>query len=61
VQRFRRGDELVVAKNPAFLQEYSEERARFAREYQKTAALYYTGQPDFNDILSRIHQYIERM
>lgn len=61
VQRFRRGDELVAAKNPAFLQEYSEERARFAREYQKTAALYYTGQPDFNDILSRIHQFIERM
>jgi hypothetical protein len=61
IQRFRSGDELVAAKNPAFLLEDPEERARFAREYKKTAALYYNGQPDLEDILARIHQFIEKM
>lgn len=61
IQRFRSGDELVAAKNPAFLLEDPEERARFAREYKKTAALYYNGQPDLEDILARIHQFIDKM
>lgn len=61
IQRFRSGDELVAAKNPAFLLEDPDERARFAKEYQKTAALYYNGQPDLDDILSRIHQFIGKM
>lgn len=61
VQRFRNGDELVGAKNPAFLLEDAEERVRFAREYQKTAALYYNGQPALDEILARVQQYIDRM
>ncbi len=61
VQRFRSEDALIVAENPAFILEDSKERARFASEYRKTAALYYNGQPDLNDILSRIRQFIERM
>lgn len=61
VQRFRHGDELVAAKNPAFLLEDREERVLFASEYQKTAALYYNGQPDLGGILSRIHQFIGKM
>jgi hypothetical protein len=61
VQRFRGGDELVAARNPAFLLEDREERARFASEYRKTAALYYQGQQDFAEILDRIRQYIEKM
>jgi hypothetical protein len=61
VQRFRRGDERVAARNPAFLLEDSKERARFASEYQKTSALYYNGQPDLDEILARIRQYIEKM
>ena len=61
VQRFRSGDELVAAKNPAFLLEDPNERARFASEYRKTSALYYNGQPDLGEILARIRQHIEKM
>lgn len=61
VQRFRSGDELDAAKNPALTLEDREERARFAGEYKKTASLYYKGQPDLNDILLRIDRFIDRM
>lgn len=61
VQRFRSGDELVVAKNPAFLLEDPQEHARFASEYRKTSALYYNGQPDLGEILARIRQFIDKM
>lgn len=61
VQRFRSGDELIAAKNPAFLLDDPEERERFSREYRKTSALYYNGQPDLTDIVGRIRQFIDRM
>ncbi|MDP3635891.1 MAG: nucleotidyl transferase AbiEii/AbiGii toxin family protein, partial [Azonexus sp.] len=61
LQRFRRGDELVAAKNPAFLLQDAEERTRFASEYRKTSALYHNGQPDLDEILARIRQHIEKM
>ncbi len=60
-QRFRTGDERVIAQNPAFLLEDVVERQRFITEYQKTASLYYQGQPDFEEILARIHRHILRM
>lgn len=58
-QRFRTGDELVIARNPAFVLADAGQRDRFAREYRKTAALYYQGQPDFEALLTRIHQYVD--
>lgn len=61
LQRFRSGDELVAARNPAFLLEDLEERARYEREYRKTSALYYMGQPSLDEILARIRQYTEKM
>ncbi|GAC1405477.1 MAG: hypothetical protein NVSMB6_00020 [Burkholderiaceae bacterium] len=57
-QRFRAGDEQVIARNPAFLLEDQTQRARFESEYKKTAALYYDGQPEFSAILDRIGQHI---
>ena len=60
-QRFRTGDELVIANNPAFVLGDAVERERFAREYRKTSALYYQGQPDFEALMARIHQYIDAM
>lgn len=60
-QRFRAGDEIVIANNPAFTLPDSIERNKFKTEYQKTAALYYKGQPDFDAILKRIATYIDRM
>lgn len=58
VQRFRVGDERVIARNAAFRLENFDERQRFAAEYRKTAALYYEGQPDFEDLLARIHLHV---
>lgn len=59
VQRFRSSDERVIAKNPAFLLSDAAQRRQLASEYRKTEALYYQGQPSFDEILARIHQYIQ--
>ena len=59
VQRFRSGDELVIAKNPAFTLEDPSQRALFADEYRKSSGLYYQGQPDFDALINRIWEYIE--
>jgi hypothetical protein len=61
VQRFRSGDEIIIANNPAFTLREKEIRNRFAMEYRKSNALYYQGQPDFELIMERIHQYIDVM
>lgn len=60
-QRFRSGDEQNIAQNQAFILDDPGQRHRFAREYGKTAALYYQGQPDFEALLARIHQHIDMM
>lgn len=60
-QRFRSGDELVIARNAAFRLEDPVQRETFAAEYAKTAALYYQGQPPFEEILGRIREYISAM
>ncbi len=60
-QRFRTGDEQVIARNPAFLLNNTEQRKRFAEQYQKTGALYYQGQPGFEVLMARIRQYLDVM
>jgi hypothetical protein len=61
IERFRSGDELVIAKNPAFTLKNSEQRDLFAREYKKSSALYYQGQPDFDQLLDRIGKHLKSM
>ena len=61
VQRFRTGDEQVIARNQAFVLADPAQRQQFTQEYRKTAALYYQGQPDFDALLTRIGQYIDVM
>ena len=60
-QRFRTGDELVIANNPAFTLSDPEQRVLFANEYRKTSALYYAGQPAFDELLARLELYIGSM
>ncbi len=60
-QRFRSGDELVIAQNPAFTLSDGGQRDLFAREYKKSSALYYRGQPSFDQILARMSEYIDLM
>jgi hypothetical protein len=61
VQRFRSGDELEIAKNPAFTLSDPDQRYLFAREYKKSSALYYQGQPDFDQLLDRIGKHLHSM
>ena len=60
-QRFRTGDELVIANNPAFTLTDPAQRDLFAREYKKSSALYYQGQPDFDQLLERIGKHLNSM
>ncbi len=60
-QRFRSGDEWVIANNPAFTLQDSAQRALFSREYKKSSALYHQGQPDFDQLLARIGQHLHSM
>ena len=60
-QRFRSGDELKIAKNPAFSLSEPAQRDLFAREYKKSSALYYQGQPDFDQLLARIGKHLNSM
>jgi hypothetical protein len=60
-QRFRSGDELKIAKNPAFSLSYPAQRDLFAQEYKKSSALYYQGQPDFDQLLDRIGKHLNSM
>ncbi len=60
-QRFRSGDALEIARNPAFTLPDPALRARFAQEFLKTSALYYQGQPSFEQLLERIAQHIGSM
>jgi hypothetical protein len=59
--RFPKADNQHIASNEAFLLSNTATRALYQREYEKTEALYYTGQIPFSDILARIHQHIERL
>lgn len=59
--RFPNADNQYIASNDAFLLSNPATRALYQREYEKTEALYYTGQIPFSDILARIHQYIDRL
>jgi hypothetical protein len=61
LQRFRTADELVIARNPAFVLADPSRRRAFAAEYARTQALYYQGQPPFDEIVARIHEHIDRL
>ncbi len=53
--------EIPIAANEAFTLKNPEIRALFSKRYQSTSALYYKGQPSFEDILNRIHSYLGRL
>ena len=60
-QRFRSGDESVIAKNPAFTLNDADQRELFSQEYSKSSALYYQGQPEFEQLLLRIGKHLSDM
>lgn len=61
-KRFPKADyEIPVNNNDAFLLADKDIRADFTKRYNSTAALYYKGQPPFDDLLKRIGEYIDRL
>jgi hypothetical protein len=53
--------EIPISKNEAFLISASEIRADFTARYKTTAALYYQGQPPFDELIERIAKHIKKM
>jgi hypothetical protein len=59
--RFRAADDPDITRNPAFLLSDPETRARYARAYAGTRALYYRDQPSLEAILDRIGSNAPRL
>ena len=53
--------EIPIAKNETFLLSNAEVRADFKARYNATKALYYKGQPDFDELLTRIGQHVNNL
>lgn len=53
--------EIPIAKNEAFLLTNAEVRADFKTRYNATKALYFKGQPDFDELLDRIGKYVNKL
>lgn len=59
---FRKADlEVPINENQAFILSDQSLRADYKQRYASTAALYYSGQPDFDDMLSLIATFLERL
>jgi hypothetical protein len=60
--RFPKEDFAIpIAENEAFLLNNPDIKVDFIKRYQTTAALYYKGQPDFDELLKRIKEYLHRL
>lgn len=60
-ERFRKGDNLDIAKNEAFILSDPTTRAEYARAYDRSAGLYYRSKPTFEEILAMIALSIDRL
>lgn len=60
-KRFRPQDEKDLSKNEAFIMSDPNTRRVYEEAYQRGAALYYAGQPSFEEILARIRKFVSQM
>jgi hypothetical protein len=60
-QRFRGADNPVIVENEAFILSDAKSRAELAAAYAKAEALYYQGQPPFDDIMAEIARWANRL
>ena len=60
-KRFRHGDNQNISQNEAFLLTDPGTRARYAKSYEDSAALYYLGKPTFEEILNEIGKWIGKL
>jgi hypothetical protein len=60
-KRFPKADLAIpIAKNQAFLLDDQNIKGSFVKRYKETAALYYKGQPDFEEVIARVRNNINR-
>ena len=59
IKRFRTGDALDLAKNPAFNLPDLSIRALYSREFKKKSAIYFGVQPSFEEILNYISSFLK--
>jgi len=52
---------IPISENEAFLLKAPILREKFRHRYEATAALYYKGQPSFDDLLRRIDKFLEHL
>jgi len=61
-KRFPKDDFAIpVNKNEAFLLSDATVREGFKKRYEGTKTLYYKGQPPFEDVLKRVHEFIDKL
>ena len=60
-RRFPKADNPVIAENEAFALNDPDARSRLQKAYAASAALYFRGQPDFEDILAEIATWAPRL
>lgn len=61
-KRFPKADkEISIAQNQAFILSDEKIRASFVERYQKTTALYYNGQPEFDKLMERIKKHLDQL
>ncbi len=56
-----RDQKIPLAGHEAFQLKNEETRKQYKNQYRKTAALYYEGQPPFEEIMDIISKNLERM
>lgn len=59
-KRFR-SEDLDLTKNPAFVLSQAEVRERLAKSYAASEALYYRGQPKFDEVMAIIQEWTPRL
>mgnify|MGYP003584002456 CR=1 FL=1 len=61
-KRFPKADkEISIDQNQAFILSDETLRNSFVERYQKTAALYYNGQPAFDKLMERLKKYLDQL
>jgi len=61
LKRFRRGDNLDIAANEAFILSDSKIRAVYAKAFTESTALYYGNKPTFDQVLARVGEWRDRL
>lgn len=61
-KRFSNADKVIpIKENQAFILGDKKIRDSFIKRYKETEALYYNGQPDFNELMKRVSEYLHRL